>query len=247
MSTPPQTPESPRRRLSQEDRKVSIARAAAKLFAERGFHATGSRDLARACGISEALMFRYFPNKEELWKAALESCRRNAVADSLRSIPSRPPSTAGLVDMTWELAEDFLATGPGERVENRNTIHRMLLRSLAEDGEFARMLTSDLSAGMAGYISECLAVARAAGEVDTAPNDDLIVSRFYRLLLFAIASHVMQDEPVMRFDVPGRALIESFVRFQLRALGFKVEVVDREVGAYAAARGKKRAVKARRN
>ena len=238
MTTPQPDPAAPRRRLSQADRKESIARAAAKLFAERGFHATGSRELARVCGISEALMFRYFPNKEELWKAALESSRRNAVADSLRAIPMRAPSTAGLVELTWELAEDFTARGPDERVENRNTIHRMHLRSLAEDGEFARLLTSDLSARMAAYIADCLAAARSAGDLDSSPEDDQAAPRFFRLLLFAIGAHVLPEPPVIAAEGGQAALVESFVRFQLRALGLKPDVIDREISALPAARRK---------
>jgi AcrR family transcriptional regulator len=222
----------PRRRLSQADRKDSIAHAAAELFAERGFHATGSRDLAKASGISEALLFRYFPNKEELWKAALESCRRNAIAESLQAIPEKPPSAGGLVALTWELAEDFILNEPGPRVQNRDTIHRMLLRSLAEDGEFARMVAADLSSRLTNYVAACLKAAREAGDLELgATESEDVVSVFFRLQFFAIGAQRLPTPTPVVFDLPDSRLIENLVRFQLRAVGLKFETIERELKA----------------
>lgn len=51
-----------------------LLRAAAQVFAERGFHATTMRDLARASGMSLAGMYYYVTSKDELLQLVQERC-----------------------------------------------------------------------------------------------------------------------------------------------------------------------------
>lgn len=54
-----------RTRLSPQAREQEIVRAAIGFFAQNGFGGQ-TRELARAIGVSQALIFRYFPTKEDL-------------------------------------------------------------------------------------------------------------------------------------------------------------------------------------
>lgn len=55
----------PRRRLSPADREDQILRAAIGFFARHGFDAS-TRDLAKELGVTQPLLYRYFPTKEAL-------------------------------------------------------------------------------------------------------------------------------------------------------------------------------------
>ncbi len=55
-----------RRRANKEKTKRAILRAAAELFARRGFHATTTKAISRLAGIAEGTLFNYFPSKEDL-------------------------------------------------------------------------------------------------------------------------------------------------------------------------------------
>ena len=55
----------PRRRLAPEDREHQIVQAAIAFFARHGFDAS-TRDLAKELGITQPLLYRYFPTKEAL-------------------------------------------------------------------------------------------------------------------------------------------------------------------------------------
>lgn len=48
------------------NRKQSIADSALALFAERGYESTSTQLIAKAAGVSEALIFKHFGNKEKL-------------------------------------------------------------------------------------------------------------------------------------------------------------------------------------
>lgn len=55
----------PRRRLAPEDREHQIVQAAIAFFARHGFEAS-TRDLAKEMGVTQPLLYRYFPTKEAL-------------------------------------------------------------------------------------------------------------------------------------------------------------------------------------
>jgi AcrR family transcriptional regulator len=59
-------------RMTAEDRRGQILRGAMELFAEKGFRGATTREMARHLGISEALMFKYFPSKEGLYRAIIQ-------------------------------------------------------------------------------------------------------------------------------------------------------------------------------
>ena len=67
--TPRRAPKAPR--FSRQERQASIIAAAASLFAANGFKGTTTREIARTAGISEALLFKYFPTKQALYAAIL--------------------------------------------------------------------------------------------------------------------------------------------------------------------------------
>jgi AcrR family transcriptional regulator len=54
-----------------QDSRDEILRAATDLFATRGFHETSMAEVARAAGVSKALIFWHFKSKEELFVAVL--------------------------------------------------------------------------------------------------------------------------------------------------------------------------------
>ena len=60
-----------RKRLSAPVRREQIVATALDLFARRGFEGTTTRAVADAAGISEALLFRFFPAKESLYDAII--------------------------------------------------------------------------------------------------------------------------------------------------------------------------------
>jgi len=59
------------RKASGQERQAGIITAAASLFAERGFTGTTTKEIARAAGCSEALVFKHFPTKRALYAAIL--------------------------------------------------------------------------------------------------------------------------------------------------------------------------------
>jgi len=62
--------------MSSERIKIStrdkILESAIRLFAEKGFSGTTTREIAEKAGVNEALIFRYFSTKRDLYSAIIE-------------------------------------------------------------------------------------------------------------------------------------------------------------------------------
>jgi AcrR family transcriptional regulator len=84
------------KRLPPEDRRKEFIRKATEFFAEEGFNG-GTRELARRLGVTQPLLYRYFPSKEDLIKEVyrtvylepLESGWEKRLTDRSRPIRDR--------------------------------------------------------------------------------------------------------------------------------------------------------------
>jgi AcrR family transcriptional regulator len=59
-------------RLEGDARRAQIVDVARRLFAEAGYRTTTTRQLARAAGVSDALMYRHFESKDEVLRAVVD-------------------------------------------------------------------------------------------------------------------------------------------------------------------------------
>jgi TetR/AcrR family transcriptional regulator len=65
MSSSPQ-------RMPAEDRRRQVVEVAMNLFSKKGFGGTTTKEIAAAAGISEAIIFRHFATKRDLYTAIIE-------------------------------------------------------------------------------------------------------------------------------------------------------------------------------
>src|SRR5919206_5186733 len=59
-------------RMAAEERRLQIIRVAMRLFSERGFRGTTTKEIAAAAGVSAAIIFRHFATKDELYTAIVD-------------------------------------------------------------------------------------------------------------------------------------------------------------------------------
>jgi AcrR family transcriptional regulator len=68
----PSTLSPPQVRLSLPQRRRQLIDAARRVFAEHGFRGATTRQIASAAGVTEALIFQHFPDKDALYAAILD-------------------------------------------------------------------------------------------------------------------------------------------------------------------------------
>ena len=122
-------------RMSGEDRRHEIHKAAFHLFAKNGFRGTTTKEIASAAGVSEASLFQYFKAKAELYAAVLETELNNlAVGDWLDEI-----------DRCAERRDDeklfnLVAANILEKSRSNPDFLRLMLYSALEGHESAKLL-----------------------------------------------------------------------------------------------------------
>ncbi|MFB9734620.1 TetR/AcrR family transcriptional regulator [Streptomyces sp. NPDC057386] len=68
-------------RMSAEERRESVIRAATTEFARGGYHGTSTEAIAKRVGVSQPYLFRLFPGKKALFLAVAQRC----VDDTIRT------------------------------------------------------------------------------------------------------------------------------------------------------------------
>lgn len=128
------SPEIPAGRMAGEERKLQILRVAVRLFSQRGFSGTTTREIAQAAGVSEAMVFRHYANKEELYAAILDHKACSSV------IWDPTELVADAIERKDDRAVfEGLALGALEAHEQDCEFQRLLLHSALEEHELARM------------------------------------------------------------------------------------------------------------
>ncbi|WP_333768386.1 TetR/AcrR family transcriptional regulator [Streptomyces sp. IBSBF 2435] len=61
-------------RMSADERRESVIRAAMSEFARGGYEGTSTEAIARRVGVSQPYLFRLFPNKQAMFLAASRNC-----------------------------------------------------------------------------------------------------------------------------------------------------------------------------
>jgi AcrR family transcriptional regulator len=121
-------------RMTAEDRKLQILRIAVTLFSQKGFGGTTTREIAQAAGVSEAMVFRHFATKQELYSAILD--HKACSGDSMN--PEHMVAEA-LKQKDDRAVFERLALGALDHHECDPEFQRLLLHSALEGHELAEM------------------------------------------------------------------------------------------------------------
>jgi AcrR family transcriptional regulator len=81
-------------RMSAEERRESVIRAAMIEFAERGYNGTSTQAIANRVGVSQPYLFRLFPNKRALFEAAVRRCMEELRTAFLAAADGLEPEAA---------------------------------------------------------------------------------------------------------------------------------------------------------
>jgi AcrR family transcriptional regulator len=210
------TPRGGGRRMPSGERRAQIVKAVIAAFAERGLAGTTSLALARACGVSEALLFRLFGDKRGLYAAMIEY----VVERGRGAFPEAAARARDDLQVFVQIAESLLV-----RSAEDPSFLRLLLHSALEGHEFMAMFHEARSLKVVGFLTRYIRTRIREGafrKVDA----QLVAIGFLGMvnqLPMARLIFRMPDVPDRAPAVAARAFAELTVRGlragqQLRAL-----------------------------
>ncbi|HWG48657.1 MAG TPA: TetR/AcrR family transcriptional regulator [Candidatus Acidoferrales bacterium] len=136
-------------RLSATDRRQQILEVASAMFARNGYQGTTTREIAEQAGINEALLFRHFPSKENLyWTLIEELCNARGRRHRVKRILELGGSDAEVFEA---VACEFLT-----RTERDRELTRLLWFTALENHElsarFFNAFVAEYFDALAGHI-----------------------------------------------------------------------------------------------
>jgi AcrR family transcriptional regulator len=120
--------------MAGDERRLQILQVAVSLFSQRGFRGTTTKEISQAAGVSEAMVFRHFATKQELYSAILDykACLTDALDPCL--------AVADAVERRDDRAVfEQLAMNSLQRHDRDTEFHRLLLYAALEGHELAEM------------------------------------------------------------------------------------------------------------
>jgi AcrR family transcriptional regulator len=132
---PPHAGAQPAGRMCADERRLQIAEVAMRLFSERGFRGTTTKEIAQAAGVSEAIIFRHFATKEELYTAIIDY--KGCGGAGSAAVSGRPEQPAVIDEIRGCVAE-ALEAGDDLGVFEGVALH--MLDHHQSDPEFLRLL-----------------------------------------------------------------------------------------------------------
>lgn len=208
-------------------------KAVLPIFARNGFANTTTRELAKAAGVSEALLYKHFPSKESLY-AEIQTFGCRGCDPGLQKLISLEPSTSTLVYIVYYIMRINIV-GRGKEAICAETRHRMILNSCLEDGSFSRFLFHNRFAENISKIVDCMDAAAEAGDLVASPVSKPNLLLFAHHLATMIATMHLPKKPVVDYEATREELVQQAVWFALRGVGLRDEAIKRHYNPKALA------------
>ena len=125
-------------RMAGEERRSQILSVAVSLFSQRGFRGTTTKEIAHAAGVSEAMVFRHFATKEELYAAILDH-----KACSHENFDPVVMAAEAIKRKDDRAVFESLALGALNHHEKDPEFQRLLLHSALEKHQLAEMFFNE--------------------------------------------------------------------------------------------------------
>lgn len=189
-------------RMSFEEREELILEAAGRLFSERGFRGTTTKDIANEAGVNEALIFKHCKSKEDLYTAALQHVLNRKGARFL-------PELEAVIGLPLEPALIKLASLIVRENRRHPDLMRMLLFSGLESHKLARKFLNQ-SLPLFDWMEGFFARKRLTGEISC--GDPKMLTRFFMNVTCQYVLNVEIIGAKNFYQQPESAVLKSFVK-----------------------------------
>lgn len=202
-------------RLPAEARRKLIIEAAIQLFGNANYHMTTTVAVAQAAQISQANVFKYFPTKQDLYLAALDTIVQRIIKRwDLAIVDVADPFQAFIALNQMQLA---MTINPHYRPE-----FRLLYLAAAEtnEPEITQRLREHYQT-LAAYLTQLITRAKKAGQLRPKIDPHAASWQVIGLFQHQLLHWLINNEDVF---IKGQS---TFVPMYLRMVGFREGLIKR--------------------
>lgn len=189
--------------MAAEDRRRQLIETAIDLFAQKGFAGTTTREIAAAAGVTEAIIFRHFATKQDLYQAILTykcDSTKNPWMEELTALMDAN-NDEGIIR---SLVTHMLAF---HREDPR--FQRLMLHAALEGHEIAIIHHNQVKMPIGAKLIEYIARRQAAGAIRLCDPGSVVLALAGIPQFYALQKYVYQSPD---FQHPDEQIIEDFVQ-----------------------------------
>ena len=199
-------------RMAGEERRLQILAVAVSLFSQKGFRGTTTKEIATAAGVSEAMVFRHFATKQELYSAILD----HKACASGRFDPAEMAADA-IARKDDRGVFESLALGALDHHENDPQFQRLLLHSALEKHELAQMFFDTIVRHVYEFLGNYIRERQGDGafiEVDPA----IVVRCFIGMVMHHSLNNNLWDPDRPLLNISNESAAKHFTDILLKGI-----------------------------
>lgn len=200
-------------RMSGDERRSQILQIAIKLFSQNGFRGTTTKEIARAAGVSEAMVFRHFATKDELYHAILDhkACEGRAV---------NPMETIceALTAKDDEQVFYQMILNALNKHEGDPEFMRLLFHSALEGHELAEIFIAENIVPIYEFMSGYIAQRQNEGAIRPNINPRVIVRAIVGMMIHHALNNSLWDKKRRLLDISNEEAAKNFTEILLRGI-----------------------------
>jgi AcrR family transcriptional regulator len=166
------------------DRRRDLLRAAIRVFARKGFHASRVGDIAEEAGVAHGLLYHYFRSKEEVLETIFKATWSNLVQEAERIEATGDPVRAQL----HAFASMYLGSWRDDP-----DLDRVLVREIARSPEVGRRV--EQSRGVFDALARMIDRGQREGELRGDAEPKLVTWMFYGAMEEILTAWVLGQLP----------------------------------------------------
>jgi len=199
-------------RMAGEERRSQILAVAVSLFSNRGFRGTTTKEIAHAAGVSEAMVFRHFATKEELYAAILD----HKACGNDRFDPAALSADA-IKRKDDRAVFESLALAALDHHEKDPEFQRLLLHSALEKHQLAQMFFNEFVHPVYEFLSRYIRERQRDGafaEIDPA----IVVRCFIGMVMHQSLNNNLWDPERRLLNISNEAAAKHFTEILLHGI-----------------------------
>lgn len=199
-------------RMSGDERRTQILKVAIKLFSQRGFSGTTTKEIGRMAGVSEAMVFKHFANKEELYSAILDhkACDRqfqNRFEDLIKKTEAKDD-----FEVFYTMALNALNSHSADC-----DFMRLMLHSALEEHDLARMFFESFITDMYNFLGDYIRTRQADG-VFREIEPRIVVRSFMGMFVHHSLYNILWDKEQKILAISNEEAARNFTEILLNGI-----------------------------
>ena len=203
-------------RMTGDKRREQILETAVNLFSQRGFKGTTTKEIARAAGVSEAMVFRHFENKDALYEAILDT---KGCQDGVRRFPweenealKKAIAVKDDIGVFYNIALDAL-----NKHQKDVAFMRLLFYSALEEHELAERFFHEFIERVYQFIGGYIAERQQDGAFRDV-NPRIAVRSLLGMLIHHSLNNILWDKKRRLLNVSNEVAAKNFAEILLSGI-----------------------------